>query len=263
MTGKAAWIASVKRFLRRRGILLDRYTCGTSADLRLVRMLRTNGIDLVLDVGANEGGYAITLREAGYGSRILSFEPLSTAHAKLVAAAARDESWIVAPRIALGDHDGQVTINVAGNSVSSSILPMTARHKAAAPESAYVGSEVIEVQRLDGMRHPFLEDAKTPFLKVDTQGYENQVLAGASTLLPRLRGVQLELSLHQLYGGQKLWREMIATLEGSGFELWALVPGFFDQRSGRMLQCDAIFFRPGEAAPSPNGQASAVLPLGS
>ncbi len=263
MSGRAAWIATVKRFLRHRGILLDRYTCSTSADLRLVRMLKANGIDVVLDVGANEGGYASALREAGYCNKILSFEPLSPAYAKLEVASARDESWIAAPRMALGDHDGKVTINVAGNSASSSILPMTARHKAAAPESAYVGSEAIEVRRLDGVCHPFLDTATAPFLKIDTQGYENQVLAGASTLLPRLRGVQLELSLHQLYEGQKLWHEMIAILEGSGFELWALVPGFFDPRSGRMLQCDAIFFRPPRAATPPDGQASAVLPLGS
>lgn len=243
MIGKAAWIATVKRFLRRRGILLDRYNCSTSADLRLVHMLATNGIDLVLDVGANEGGYAASVREAGYHNRILSFEPLSAAHAKLVAATSGDKSWVAAPRMALGDHDGQVTINVAGNSASSSILPMTDHHRAAAPESAYIGSEAIEVRRLDGVRHPFLDAATAPFLKIDTQGYEKQVLAGAATLLPRLKGVQLELSLHQLYDGQVLWREMIATLEGSGFELWAMVPGFFDRRTGRMLQCDGIFFR--------------------
>lgn len=253
MIGKAACIAALKRFLRRRGILLDRYTCTTSADLRLVRMLSTNGIDLVLDVGANEGGYATSLREAGYCNRILSFEPLSAAHAKLVAATASDGSWIAAPRMALGDHDGQVTINIAGNSASSSILPMTGRHKAAAPESAYVGSEAIEVRRLDGVRHPFLEAATAPFLKIDTQGYENQVLAGASTLLPRLQGVQLELSLQQLYEGQVLWREIIATLQSRGFDLWALVPGFFDPRSGRMLQCDGVFFRPAAASASPDG----------
>jgi FkbM family methyltransferase len=245
MIGRAALIAATKRFLRRRGLLVDRYTCGTSPDLRLVRMLESNGIDLVLDVGANDGGYAAGLRAAGYHDRVLSFEPLSTAYSRLVAATARDTAWVAAPRMALGDHDGHATINIAGNSASSSIMAMTDHHRAAAPESAYVGSEMIEVRKLDSVRHPFLDAATAPFLKIDTQGYENEVLAGAAMLMPRLKGVQVELSLHLLYDGQCLWREMIAKLESAGFDLWALVPGFFDPRSGRMLQCDGVFFRPG------------------
>ncbi len=236
-------IATAKRFLRRRGILMDRYTCSTSPQLRLVRMLAANGIDLVLDVGANDGGYATTIREAGYRGRILSFEPLSSAHARLVAATADDPLWAAAPRMAIGEEDGEVTINIAGNSASSSILPMTDSHRSAAPESSYVGSETVAVRRLDGVGHPLLDAAAAPFLKIDTQGYEKQVLAGAAGLLPRLQGVQVELSLLHLYENQVLWRDMIAALERAGFDLWALVPGFFDPRSGRMLQCDGIFFR--------------------
>lgn len=236
--------AFVKRFLKHRGILIDRHTCATSADLRLVRMLTVNNVDLVLDVGANTGGYATTIREAGYTGRILSFEPLSAAHSRLSTATAADPNWSAVPRMALGEHDGEITINIAGNSASSSILPMTDGHRGAAPESAYVGTETADVRRLDGIRHPYIVDAKTPFLKIDTQGYEAQVLAGATAILPLVKGVQLELSLRQLYEGQSLWREVIASLETAGFELWAIVPGFFDPKTGRMLQCDGIFFRP-------------------
>lgn len=244
MISRRVFNAAVKRFLRRRGVLLDRYTCSTSSDLRLVTMLAANRVDLVLDVGANTGGYATSLREAGYRGRILSFEPLSSAHAALVAATAGDPAWSAAPRMAIGERDGDVTINIAGNSASSSLLPMTDRHKGAAPESAYIGAETVEVRRLDGVRHPFLDAAAAPFLKIDTQGYESQVLAGAAGILPRLVGVQLEMSLRHLYEGQSLWRDVIAALEAARFELWAVVPGFFDPATGRMLQCDGIFFRP-------------------
>jgi FkbM family methyltransferase len=197
----------------------------------------------VLDVGANDGGYVTALREAGYRGRILSFEPLSVAHVRLVTATEADPAWSAAPRMALGDQDGDVTINIAGNSASSSILPMTDKHRGAAPESTYVGSEHVEVRRLDGIRHPFIESAAAPFLKIDTQGFETQVLAGAAAILPRIVGVQLEMSLRHLYEGQTLWRDVVASLEAAGFELWAIVPGFFDPATGRMLQCDGIFFR--------------------
>jgi len=244
MISRRELIAAVKRFLRRRGVLLDRYTRSTSSELRLVTMLAANRVDLVLDVGANTGGYATSLREAGYAGRILSFEPLSSAHTALVTATTDDPAWSAAPRMAIGERDGDVKINVAGNSSSSSLLPMTDRHTGAAPESAYVGVESVEVRRLDGVRHPFLDGAVAPFLKIDTQGYESQVLAGASGILPGLVGVQLEMSLRHLYEGQSLWRDVIASLEAAGFELWSIVPGFFDPSTGRMLQCDGIFFRP-------------------
>jgi hypothetical protein len=91
--------------------------------------------------------------------------------------------------------------------------------------------------------HPFVDEAASPFLKIDAQGYESQVLAGSEKCLGRIRGLQLELSLQPLYEGQRLWKDMIATSEAAGFDLWALVPGFFDPTNGRLLQCDAIFFR--------------------
>lgn len=235
--------AAVKKFFRQRGVMLDRYTCSTSPDLRLVKMLATNGVDIVLDVGANTGGYATALREAGYRGNILSFEPLSSAHSLLALAARSDPNWVVAPRMALGEREANVTINIAGNSTSSSLLPMTDQHRSAAPESAYVGMESVSVWRLDAVRHPLLDSAASPFLKIDTQGYETQVLAGAAGILPKIVGVQVELSLRHLYQGQSLWLEVIASLETAGLELWALVPGFFEPETGRMLQCDGIFFR--------------------
>jgi len=240
-------IVSTKGFLRRRGILVDRYHSGTSAALRVATMMQANGVDLVLDVGANDGGYARSMRDAGFEGRILSFEPLQAPHDLLVAAATHDDRWEIAPRMALGATDGQAEINVAGNSVSSSILEMLEQHRAAAPESVYIGQETTPLCRLDSVRHPFIDSSRSSFLKIDTQGYEEHVLKGASAVLGKIRGIQIELSLHPLYEGQLLWKELISQIEATGFELWSIVPGFFDPSTGRMLQCDGIFFRTGRA----------------
>jgi hypothetical protein len=124
MLDRTHLIGTAKRFLRHRGILMDRYRCSTSPQLRLVRMMAANSIDLVLDVGANNGGHAKMIREAGSRGGILSFEPLPSAHARLAAAAADDSLWAAAPRMCIGEDDGEVTINIAGNSASSSLLPM-------------------------------------------------------------------------------------------------------------------------------------------
>jgi hypothetical protein len=113
---------------------------------------------------------------------------------------------------------------------------------AAAPGSAYVGQEQTPLVKLDSVANRYLGGSQRPFLKMDTQGFEWQVLTGAEQTLPSIQGVQCELSLVVLYEGQHLWRDMVDRLEGYGFTLWGLQPGFMD-RSGRNLQTDAIFFR--------------------
>lgn len=244
MTARQATLAWIRRCLSKRGIRVDRMSVVNSPDLRLVAMLSTHQVDLVIDVGANTGGYAQSLRTAGFRGRILSFEPLITAHAALEEASRQDAAWSIAERMALGSHDGVATINVAGNSASSSIREMLDAHRRAAPESAYVAREDVDLRRLDSVRHPFLDSALRPFLKVDTQGYEAEVLDGAAGMLDRICGIQLELTLSPLYQGQLLWRELADQLATSGFTLWGIVPEFFDPVTGRMLQCDGIFFRP-------------------
>ena len=202
--------AAVKRWLRRAGWDLHRYVPTASPDAQLARVLSAFGIDLVLDVGANTGQYGALLRELGYRGRIMSFEPLGAAHDALSARAAPDPLWNVAPRGAVGDRDGEIVINVAGNSASSSVLPMLAAHSDAAPHSQYVGTEPVALRRLDGLVGDVLPQARSSLLKIDTQGFEAAVLAGAPQTLAAASAVQLELSLVPLYEGQALYDTLIA-----------------------------------------------------
>jgi FkbM family methyltransferase len=208
-----------------------------------MKLLAVHDINVVLDVGANTGQFARNLRDAGFKGRIVSFEPSELAHSKLLKAAKMDPQWTVAPRGAIGDHDGKVTINISRNSVSSSLLPMLATHLAAEPESCYVGTEEVELHRLDTIAADFASDHDHTFLKLDVQGFEYEVLQGAPCLLKRICGIQLELSLVPLYQGQQLFDPMLHWLQELGFELWSLVPSFVDWNTGRLLQADGIFFR--------------------
>jgi FkbM family methyltransferase len=239
--------ALARQILRRSGYELHRFLPTTSPDAQLARVLETFAIDLVLDVGANIGQYGRLLRSLGYRGGIVSFEPLAAAHAGLSAAAAHDPGWTAAPRGAIGARPGTLAINIAGNSASSSLLDMLDTHRAAATESAYVGTESVEVSRLDDAAAPFIGDARRIMVKVDTQGYEQQVLDGGPQTIAAAVAVQLELSLAPLYAGQPDFAAMIAAITARGFALWAIWPGFADPGSGRILQADAIFARPGDA----------------
>lgn len=211
---------------------------------QFVKQLEARNVQVVLDVGANSGQYATDLRSAAFKGRIISFEPLSESFSLLARNASKDPLWDCR-QWALGEADGTISINVAGNAgASSSVLPMLSRHQEAFPPANYVGTEQVSIHRLDSVAPEVLRPADVAFLKIDVQGFEKQVIAGAtSTIDDRCVGMQLELSFLPLYDGAMLIREALDLVYSLGFTLAGLVPGFADPRDGRMLQADGIFFR--------------------
>ncbi|MBD2602047.1 MULTISPECIES: FkbM family methyltransferase [Microcystis] len=235
----------IKKLARSLGIDLKRYNVQTSEAAKMQRLLAYHNIDLVFDVGANIGQYAKLLRELGYSGRIVSFEPLSSAYSQLKAVSEKDPLWEIAPQAAIGNQEGEIIINIAGNSQSSSALPMLDAHVQSAPESAYSGSETVKLSRLDTLAKDYIKsETKSIFLKIDVQGLEKQVLEGATAILPLVKGIKLELSLVPLYEGQVLFKEMIDIVEKLGYELYGIEPGFTAEKTGRVLQMDGIFFKP-------------------
>jgi len=234
---------TIKQTLRNLGLELHRFSPASSKSARLMACLNHCGINRVLDIGANEGQFGEELRVGGYKGGIVSFEPMADAHTKLLLRSQSDTKWKVAARAAIGSDRGTIELNVSANSVSSSVLPMLAAHTNAAPESAYRERETVPLLTLDEAAAPYLEETDDILLKIDTQGYEWQVLDGAPKLIARARAVLIELSLVQLYEGQHLWLECVARLESAGFNLWALEPVFVDPKNGRTLQMDGFFVR--------------------
>lgn len=235
--------------LRRLGVDVARYPTGDPM-FNVVRLFDHFGVDCVVDVGANSGGYASTIRRLGYTGRIISLEPLPGPFQTLATRAAADPAWEVM-RVAAGDQDGEIAINVAANAGhSSSVLAMLETHADAAPDSRYVGTEVVPQRRLDGLLPELGIRAELPaFLKLDVQGYEASVLDGAIELfrVGAIRGLQMELSIVPLYADAMTYTGGLERAAQLGMSLMGLIPGFSDPRSGRLLQADAVFF----AEPTP------------
>ncbi|OBJ25104.1 FkbM family methyltransferase [Mycobacterium colombiense] len=211
---------------------------------KFVKQLESLDVNVVFDIGSNTGQYAAGLRKAGYKGRMISFEPLSKQFATLERKASRDPLWDCR-RHALGDVDGTISINIAGNAAqSSSVLPMLKSHQDAYPPANYVGVEDVPVYRLDSVVPQILRPTDVTFLKIDVQGFEKQVLAGSkSTLADSCVGMQLELSFLPLYEGSMLIPEALDWAYSLGFTLTGLQPCFVDPRDGRMLQADGVFLR--------------------
>ena len=65
----------------------------------------------------------------------------------------------------------------------------------------------------------------------------------AAMSLPKLAGLQVELSLTPLYEGEADWRALVERIEAAGFALSFVLPGYYDRHLKRMLQFDGVFMR--------------------
>ena len=233
----------VKNLFEKAGFEIKRYSVEQSQNARLQKILNDAKVNLVYDIGANTGQFGNELRKLGYKGKIISFEPLPDAYDILCKESQNDQLWDIAPRSAIGGENGDIEINIAGNSASSSILPMHDTHLNAAPFTASIGITNVPLRKIDFFYNDYLKEDSILFVKIDTQGYEDNILNGGSNTLTRTKILQMELSLTELYQGQKLIMEMIERTQKMGFELWGLEPVFVDPNSGRMLQVDAIFYK--------------------
>jgi FkbM family methyltransferase len=240
----AGFRSAVHRLVQRLGFDVVRYDGRRYLNRRRIELIRARGVNVVLDVGANLGQYAAELRRDGYAGRIVSFEPLAQAFAALEAQAGDDRQWECV-QTALGSSDGEEVLNVSKNLWSSSFLPLAAIHEAAAPSSAYVGSERVQVRTIDSLG--VLRPNDVGYLKIDVQGREASVLEGASRTLPRVAAVELELCVRELYDGQELLPDLIERMQRAGFYPTMLGGAtLLDPASGELLSVDGIFVRAGQ-----------------
>jgi FkbM family methyltransferase len=237
-------VARVRQLVRRTGFDVTRYplpySAGADPSAAYVRRIRELGADVVLDVGANTGQFALHLRWAGWEGRIVSYEPLTTAFGALSRNAAKDPQWQVF-NLALGATKGSAPIHIAANSQSSSLLPMLETHRSAAPESAYVGEETVDIVPLDDALAGVVTESDRLCIKLDCQGYEGQVLDGASKSLEQTVMVIMELSLVDLYEGAMRFDEAVPRMRDEGFVLASIDPVFFDPETQQLLQVDGCF----------------------
>jgi len=228
----------INKLLNKIGLDLKGYP--NSDAKRRMMIMRHYKIDTLLDIGANCGQYSKNMRKMGYNGRIVSFEPLNNAFKNLGKVSSRDKNWLI-NNYALGNKNMKNIINVAGNSYSSSILKMLPKHLNSAPTSRYIAKQEIDIRTLDSIYKSFCTSKSNVMVKIDTQGYEKNVLDGADKSLKHIKIIQLEMSLVQLYENEMLFNQMINHLEKKGFQLFSLENGFSHPKTGQLLQVDGIF----------------------
>ena len=231
----------VKSLIRRAGYELKKYSPASSEHALMKKILFSKNIDLIIDIGANTGQYGNSLRKLGYKGNIISFEPMKKAYAKLEHLSEKDGKWNCF-NYAIGNENGEIEINVANNSYSSSILGIHQNHLSAAPDSKYIDKEKIKIKTLaEVVSSQTITSFHSILLKIDVQGYEMEVIKGAEPILPYMNVIQMELSLVPLYEHGPLFKDMLLKMESLEFSLFNFTPEFFNADDGRMLQVNGFF----------------------
>lgn len=181
-----------------------------------VDVMHAHDIDVVFDVGANDGDYGREIRDLGYEGLIVSFEPNPEAYDRLQATIASDPNWI-AYSFAFGEDDGEAELSVAENDAMSSIKGLTEFGK----ETGAVSNTTVNVAitRLDSFLNKHPELMKNVYLKIDTQGFEMEVLRGAGEKLAQIAAVQAEIALIHTYTNELDWLEILMWMRAQKFEV--------------------------------------------
>jgi FkbM family methyltransferase len=241
--GPGAVLATEPALARRHWAEVEQGLARHAAHEHVAAILRAYRVDWVLDVGANRGQFAETLRRSGFTGRIVSFEPVPEAFAALERAARDDPRWSVHP-YALGREDGVVAMNVVPGTLSSirAPTPFGARRYARLREPRTVA---VPVRRLDTVLDDVLADVAAPraYLKLDTQGYDVEVFAGLGARAADIVAMQSEVALLTIYEGMPRLPEALLAYEAAGFQVTALYPVSRETRTARVLEFDCVMVR--------------------
>lgn len=227
------------------GFHVGQYPPVDSLAYHIKTVLRELAIDCVLDVGAHDGEYAGFLRDLGYTGEIISFEPVRSSFETLRKARTSDKHWC-GQNVALGAEEGELEMNIYAGSVFNSFLKpatdVTARFR---DDTRLVRVEKVHVRRLETVVDEIL--AARPqaniFLKMDTQGYDLQVIRGGGRRLESIRALQTELAARWTYAGMPTLSESLSELDRLGFELTGMFPVARELDHLRVIEFDCVMSR--------------------
>lgn len=198
-------------------------------------------IATVIDIGANVGDFAFTIRPVLPNAQIYSFEPLPDCFAAMqqhLQGTARFKCF----NLALGNESGEMTFQRSSHSPSSSFLKMAETHKRAFPDSASGQLTTVKIERLDTVA-PQLDLCDPLLVKIDVQGYEGHVLQGGERTIRRAALVIIETSFEVLYEGQPLFDDVYGILTHWGFAYAGPVDQLCHPQDRRPLQQDSLFVK--------------------
>lgn len=236
----------LRRPLKAAGYRLLHFEVDAEPALRfhLRKVLKRLDVNCIFDVGANRGEYARLLREEGYAGDIISFEPNKETYQYLSEIARKDKRWAVY-NMALGSEETTLNLNVAQISCLSSLLTPTEYAEKVFGKEMIDHTQSVEVKRLDSIYSELVKHIPDPriFLKMDTQGYDLEVIKGAAGCLENVLGLQSEISVRPLYENTPNYLQSLAEYHSLGFNLTGLFTVNLDRQTFNIVEYDCVMIR--------------------
>jgi FkbM family methyltransferase len=210
---------------------------GLNAQRDIARLLADVSSPTVFDVGANTGQSVAIFRELLPGCVIHSFEPSPSTFIELEENVRGLEN-VRLVNAGIGSDKATRVLFESSNSAWSSFLQPTIR----GAKDSIVGETEIAVITLDDYCRSARID-RIDLLKIDTQGYELEVLRGSAGLIAesRIRLIYLEMAFWDLYEGRPPFDVLYRALLGHGFRLVALYDYRREKPSMVAGECDGLF----------------------
>lgn len=209
---------------------------------RLKMILKKYQINIVLDVGANNGQFAEDLRRIDYNGKIISFEPTSNAFKVLKETSQNDPDWDI-HQLALGRQNGEQKIHVAHSTVFTSFLKANDWcEQEFGKDSLGSKEETVIVRRLDEVLKETVSDLTQAkiYLKMDTQGYDLEVFKGLGNMYEKIFALQSEMSVVPIYQDMPHLTDSISFFEKAGFEIAGMYPVNQEKSTLRIVEFDCI-----------------------
>ena len=225
----------IKRVSRLFGLEIKRCAPGIDLHTDLRSICASGKGNCIIDAGANIGQSALTFHGLFPEAEIHCFEPSPSTYAKLEAAV-KPYSKIHTFQSALGSAPGTAVLHQGVNSELNSLLAPSAHR-------THQFTDKIEVPVLTIDDYLAREQiSAVSLLKSDCQGYDIEVLQGASKSLANgvVHSVLAEVDFTPMYEGQRLFIDIYNYLASVGFGLYALYP-MSRMDDGRIAEADALF----------------------
>ena len=215
---------------------------GVAASTEHARTPLPHDYATVIDVGANRGQFALVARRRFPHAVIVCVEPLDIPRATLERVFP-DRARVRVIATAAAESAARARMFVSRADDSSSLLAPTDLQRATFPGTDTVDRIEVPTERLDTLLAG-ADLARPALLKIDVQGGELGVLAGATGVLDTIDAILVECSFRELYAGQPLADDIVRFAHIHGFALASISSPFVD-RAGQVLQADLVFERTG------------------
>ena len=208
--------------------------------LAAARKLVLDNCDFIVDIGANNGQWITEVRQKGYLGSALCIEPIVKNYKKLVSSKILNVTTL---NCAVGNLNGNTYVNVASNDgLSSSILEIGSYHMNAAPNIKFIKKEKVRMFKLSKILET--TNYSKIFVKIDTQGYEFEVLKSISGKnYANIFAFEIETNLVNSYKKTTLMEDTVKFLRKKGYRPLRIENGFGMPNFGQQLQVDILFVK--------------------